>query len=102
MIFKLEFSDEQCKELLTRIGYKIEIVKLYFYRDNNPYGTSQEFVGYEYKVCYIGEKPKELCAEYPLLDECKKYLYDISMKEILNNWLFNIMLKHSPFCDYRD
>ena len=30
----------------------------------------------EYKVCYKGEKPKELCVEYPLLDECRKYLYD--------------------------
>jgi len=101
MIFKLEFSDEQCKELLTRIGYKTEIVKLYFYRDDNPYGICQEFVGYEYKVCYKGEKPKELCVEYPLLDECVKYLYDNVMKETLNNWIFNVMLQHNPFsCEH--
>ena len=102
MDVKLEFSDEQCNELLSRIGYKIETVKLYFYKSDDPYGKKQDFVGYEWKVCYVGEKPKELCKENPLLEECRDYLFHNVAQEVISKWLFKIMLNHLPFCNYRD
>ena len=102
MTFNLEFSDEQCSELLSKMGYKTDMVYLYFYKDVDPYGKEQELDSLACKVYYRGDKPKELCVERPMIENCRKYLFHNVFQKVFNNWLFNIMLKHSPFCDYRD
>lgn len=92
MIFKLEFSDEQCKELLTRVGYNVETITLYYYSDIDPYGKHQELNSTDFKVAYKGEKPKELCVERPLFSECSKYLYSNVIEKIVNECIFNAIL----------
>lgn len=92
MIFKLEFSDEQCKELLTRVGYNVETITLYYYSDIDPYGKYQELNSTDFKVAYKGEKPKELCVERPLFSECSKYLYSNVIEKIVNECIFNAIL----------
>ena len=69
IIFKLEFSDEQCDKLIYKLGYKVETITLYYYSDIDPYGKYQELNSTDFKVAYKGEKPKELCVERPLFSE---------------------------------
>ena len=91
----LQLSDDQCNELLSRLGYKIETVILYYYKDIDPYGKYKELDGNEWKVIYLGEKPQELCKEKPFLDECRKYLYPNAIQKIVSNCFFNMILQHN-------
>ena len=91
----LQLSDDQCNELLSRLGYKIETVTLYYHKDIDPYGKHKELDGNEWKVIYKGEKPKELSKEKPFLDECRKYLYHNAVQEIVSNCFFNMILQHN-------
>jgi hypothetical protein len=102
MYINLRFTEEQCNELLSKIGYNTEVVTLYYSKDLDPYGKQTELIGYEWKVCYEGKKPKELCVEKPLLEDCRKYLYDNVVQKVISDWIFNMMLVHTPFCSYRD
>jgi len=101
MYINLKLSDDQCNELLSRLGYKIETITLYCYKDIDPYGKYKELYGNEWKVIYKGEKPQELCKEKPFLDECRKYLYHNVVQEIVSNCFFNMILQHNPFsCEH--
>ena len=91
----LQLSDDQGYELLSRLGYKIETVTLYYYNDVDPYGKYKELNGEKWKVIYKGEKPKELSKEKPFLDECRKYLYHNAVQEIVSNYFFNMILQHN-------
>ncbi len=95
MYITLQLSDDQCNELLSRLGYKIETVTLYYCKDIDPYGKYKELDGNEWKVIYKGEKPQELCKEKPFLDECRKYLYHNAVQEIVSNCFFNMILQHN-------
>jgi len=95
MYINLQLSDDQCNELLSRLGYKIETATLYYYKDIDPYGKYKELDGNEWKVIYKGEKPKELSKEKPFLDECRKYLYHNAVQEIVSNCFFNMILQHN-------
>lgn len=99
MYINLRFSEEQCDELLSKIGYKTEITTLYFYKDSDPYGRHRELSGLDWKVTYKGEKPKKLCAEYPLLEECREYLHDNVTQKIISEWIFKMMLDHPLPCE---
>ena len=89
----LQLSDDQCNELVSKLGYKIETVTLYYYKDIDPYGEYKELDGNVWKVIYKGEKPQELCKEKPFLDECRKYLYHNVVQEIISNCFFNMILQ---------
>ena len=92
IIFKLEFSDEQCDKLIYKLGYKVETITLYYYSDIDPYGKYKELNSIDFKVAYKGEKPKELCVERPLLSECSKYLYSNVIEKVVNECIFNAIL----------
>ena len=92
IIFKLEFSDDQCDKLIYKLGYKVETITLYYYSDIDPYGKYQELNSTDFKVAYKGEKPKELCVERPLFSECSKYLYSNVIEKIVNECIFNAIL----------
>ena len=92
IIFKLEFSDDQCDKLIYKLGYKVETITLYYYSDIDPYGKYQELNSTDFKVAYKGEKPKELCVERPLFSECSKYLYSNVIEKIINECIFNAIL----------
>ena len=95
MYINLQFSDDQCNELVFKLGYKIETVTLYYYKDIDPHGKYKELDGNEWKVVYKGEKPQELCKEKPFLDECRKYLYHNVVQEIVSNCFFNMILQYN-------
>ena len=42
MYINLQLSDDQCNELVSRLGYKIETVTLYYYKDIDPYGKCKK------------------------------------------------------------
>lgn len=96
MIFKLAFSDEQCTELLSKAGYTIEVVTLYFNPDSDPYENdlnSSNLRGLNYKVAYKTNcKPEVLCKEKPLVSECRDYMYDNVVEKTLNGWIYDIVL----------
>ena len=92
MYINLQFSDDQCDKLISKVGYNVETITLYYYSDIDPYGKYQELNGTDFKVAYKGEKPKELCVERPLLSECRKYLYSNVIEKIVNECIFNAIL----------
>ena len=92
MHINLQFSDGQCDKLISKVGYNVEIIKLYYYSNIDPYGKYQELNSTDFKVAYKGKKPKELCVERPLLSECRKYLYSNVIEKIVNECIFNAIL----------
>ena len=58
IIFKLEFSDDQCDKLIYKLGYKAETITLYYYSDIDPYGKYKELNSTDFKVAYKGESLK--------------------------------------------
>ena len=103
MKFNIDFNDEQCSTLLDMQGYVVEEVMLYYNPDTDPYENDEEIDtsllrGVKYKVVYKqGYKPEELEKEYPLIGECRPYIYANALSNIINNWLYHMMLKNEPY-----
>jgi len=97
MNFRLDFSDEQCANLLEKAGYVIETVTLYYNPDTDPYENEinpSELRGLNYKVAYPRySKPEALCKEKPLVSECRGYLYYGVIEKFINDWLYGIFSK---------
>lgn len=92
MIFNLEFSNEQCEELLSKLDYKVETVPLYYELSIDPYGKENDLVNSDFKIAYPSkDKPQKLCEEHPLLEECKEYLYHTVVQKILNQQFFKLL-----------
>ena len=100
MKINFDFSDEQCARLLDKIGYKIEVMTLYYNPDTDPYENDvnpSELRGINYKVAYkAGYKPEALCKEKPLVNECLDYMYEKVVEKTLNQWFFDMLLLHNP------
>ena len=102
MRVNVEFSEEQCSQLLAKCGYMTEDVTLYYNPDPNPYNNEKEcdpslLRAVEYKVAYQnGKKPEELEKEYPLVDECRAHLYPTVLDRVVSDYLFYVMVQHSP------
>lgn len=94
MYINLQLSEEQCELFLFKMGYKVETITLYTTVDIDPYGKQQKIVGHEWKVAYEGIKPKELCKNHPLFEECRKYLYNSVVQEVFSKSLFTILMQH--------
>ena len=103
MKVNIEFNEEQCNTLLGIQGYVVEEVMLYYNPDTNPYDNGKEcdpslLRGVKYKVAYKGGyKPEELKKEFPLIDECRAYMYSNVVDSLITNWLYHVMLKHEPY-----
>ena len=98
MKINIEFTEEQCNQLLEKHGYVVEKTTLYYNPETNPYVDDREcdpslLRGLDYKVVYLRDhKPAELDKEYPLIDECRNYMYSNAVDKMMSNLFYNVML----------
>jgi hypothetical protein len=93
----IEFTSEQCIQLLEKCGYVTEEVMLYYKPRTSPYEdddySSENLMGIKEKVVYQkNKKPDALNKDFPLIRECEEYLYRKAVDSLVSRLLFKSIM----------
>ena len=94
----IEFTNEQCIQLLEKCGYVTEEVMLYYKPRTSPYEDDDDYspenlMGIKEKVVYQkNKKPDALNKDFPLIRECEEYLYRKAVDSLVSRLLFKSIM----------
>lgn len=96
MKIDINIPEEMCQSILDRYRYKTEVAKLYYnkYDYDELFDDKEKFGCVEKTLVYpTGARPNELDEEYPLVELLLEYEYDVVVRRLFNQWLFDMMYK---------